>query len=125
MKFTMPDKDKAKLGQVLAYLEATNDDQWLMGRCRSADQKKNCLLGHVFAMGKDDKEGNEWVNWFDYIATEYMYFSINDGENPKYPQATPKQRCIAYLTDIMEGWSKSTMEMLDDDERTYKERKKA
>lgn len=111
-KFEMPTEDKEKLQEVISYLEATTDEQWCMDRVRTKDQKKNCLMGHVFAMGKDDADSNKWLNWFEYIATEYMYYTINDGKEARYPQATPRLRCIAYLKAILNGKEKSTMEYL-------------
>jgi hypothetical protein len=113
--FELPEPTREKLREVIAHLESTHDDQWCMGRVRTADQKQNCLMGHVFAMGKDDKQGNSWLNWFEGIATSYMYFPVNDGKDARYPQATPRLRCIAYLKDILEGKEKSTYEMMEED----------
>lgn len=61
--------------------------------------------------------------WFDKIyqnrfeikiANEYMFFSVNDWENPKYQQETPKERCIEYLKDILNWKEKTIVELIDE-----------
>lgn len=66
-------------------------------------REQNCIIGHIFNIGKDDREGNLWVQGFEAnIATTYMIFPVNDGEHPRYQQATPRERCLAYLRAVLE-----------------------
>ena len=105
--------NKFSIDAVIAYCEQTKAEDWMLGVCRSKDQTKNCLLGHIFNMGKDDKESNELVDWFEAcVATTYMFFPVNDGENPKYQQPTARERCIEYLKDLRNGKAKTTLDYL-------------
>jgi hypothetical protein len=76
-----------RLKQLIAYMETTTDDQWLMDRVSSEGNKQNCCLGHVFFIGGDDEtKCNEWWNWFENaVATEYLIFPVNDGRHRSCP----------------------------------------
>lgn len=112
----LPEPHASKLGLLISRLEATTDDQWCMDIVRSKDQTKNCILGHVFAMGKNDEEGNAWWNWFEhYIAITLMVYPVNDGKDKRYPQETPRARCLAYLQDVLSGKLKSLYEELTEE----------
>lgn len=113
--FKIPEEMRQTILQIIAHLETTKDDEWCVDRVRTKDQKQNCLMGHVFNIGKNDREANEWINKLEYIATEFMYYPVNDGKHKDYPQPTAKARCIAYLTDILDGKKKSTLQMLEED----------
>lgn len=110
------EESRERLLKLMAHLETTTDEQWLMGKVSSKDNKQNCCLGHVFFMGgEDEKLCNDWYNWFENaIATEYMIYPVNDGRHKDYPQSTPKTRILAYLSDVLEGKRKTTYELMDE-----------
>lgn len=101
----MSDEFDFNLDKLIEYLEGTSSDAWLLGHCRTKDGSQGCLMSHVFDWGGgDDGQGGAAVAIFEEcIATTYMFFPINDGEDPRYPQPTAKERCIAYLKDIRDG----------------------
>lgn len=51
-------------------------------------------------------------------ATTFMIYPVNDGENPKYTQETPKQRCLAYLKDLRDGKEKNTRQLMAEYEKS-------
>lgn len=81
---------------LIDYIEKTTDDQWLMGRVRTKDNKQNCIMGHVFDWGGGDEkhesgctQGSEAWDWFENCwATTYMIYPVNDGEDKRYKQKT-------------------------------------
>lgn len=106
----MPD-----LQSIIAYMEATEEDSWQTGTVRSKDGTKNCFFGHLFAMGGSDEQGDTlWHRFEDRWATTYMIYPVNDGEDPAYPHATPKQRILAYLRDLSDGTAKSTPVLMEE-----------
>jgi hypothetical protein len=112
------------LGKVIAYLESTPEDSWAVNVVRTKDGK-NCLLGHVidYVYGKG-YEGNvmpAWDLFGEFWATEFMYYGVNDGTNPKYPQTTPKQRILAYLRNMQAGIEPTTYQSMELDARRYAE----
>ncbi len=96
------------LEEILYYLENTTEESWCTGVVKTKDGG-NCFFGHLFDLG-----GNLLFNAFENIATTYMVYPVNDGENSKYQQPTPKQRCIAYLKDLISGKEKTTYELMDE-----------
>ncbi len=102
-----------KLQQTIKHLESTGEEEWCVGVVRTKGGDQNCILGHVFNMGgEDEKESNRWWRWFeDHIASTFMIYPVNDGEHPDFPQATPRQRCLAYLRAIESGERKAMCEM--------------
>lgn len=102
------------LDVIIPYIENTTEDSWCMDVVKTKDGK-NCLFGHLFDLG-----GSELMDWFENIATTYMVYPVNDGQNPLYPQPTPKQRCIAYLKDLQSGKAKTTYELMEEDYITHK-----
>lgn len=115
MDFEQVCEKLSNIDPFIQYLEKTDPNDWTMDVVRTKDGK-NCLLGHLvnWFYGKD-YEGNimdAW-DWFNEIwATEYMFYPVNDGENPKYQQPTSKERCIAYLKDLRDGKEKTTPQLL-------------
>jgi len=100
--------------EIIDYMEATPEESWGVDVVRSKDNK-NCFFGHLFNMGKDEKESNTiWGLFEELYATTYMIYPVNDGENPAYQQSTPKQRVIAYLKDLRDGRAKTTYEVMDE-----------
>lgn len=101
------------LNDLLIYLKKTNEDDWIVGLCRN-NLNQNCLIGHVcnFIQSKFPEESKQDNNYFDYlifewfeynIASPYQYYLVNDGKHQNYPQKTPKQRCCAYILDLING----------------------
>jgi hypothetical protein len=113
------------LNKLIEYLESTEDDAWLIGHCRSKDGTKNCLMGHVFDWGGGDAgQGGVAVALFEEcIATTYMFFPINDGEDPRYQQPTARQRCIAYLKDIQSGKEPDCNQLMEQEWEMYKKQR--
>lgn len=115
----MLDEDRDKLKLVLQKLESTTQGKWCVDRVRVEDHScpleySNCLLGHVFDMGVDEKDSNKWCDWFtSVITTEYVFYPINDGKNPKYPQETPRDRCIQYVKNLIDGNEESVADYYD------------
>ena len=98
----------------IAYLEQTKDEDWVCDIVRSKDGNANCLFGHLFAFANDDKTAQLYWDHFEYWwATTYMIYPVNDGKNPNYRQDTPKQRCLAYLRDLISGKEQKTFEIME------------
>ncbi|MGK3708862.1 hypothetical protein [Arthrobacter sp. IK3] len=105
----------ATLDSVIAYMDATSEDSWRVGTVRSADGTTNCFFGHLFNMGGSDDRGSALWDWFeDKWATTYKIYPINDGKNPDYPQATPRQRVMAYLLALSEGTELTTSQAMEE-----------
>lgn len=101
---------------VIDYMESTDENSWNLDTVRSKDGSRNCFFGHLFDMGEDEREANEIWDWFESEwATTYRIYPINDGEDPKYQQATPKARVVAYLLALRDGLEKTTMEQMKED----------
>lgn len=101
------------LDAIILYMENTSEESWCTDVVKTKDGK-NCLFGHLFDLG-----GVKLFNWFENIATTYMVYPVNDGENPNYQQPTPKQRCIAYLKDLQSGKAKTTYQLMDEYDERY------
>lgn len=105
-----------KLDPIIAYMEATEEDAWRVDTVRSADGTTNCFFGHLFNMGGNDARGNELWNGFENLwASIYMIYPINDGTDSRYPQATPKQRVLAYLRDLNTGAAKAVPQLMEEE----------
>ncbi len=97
------DQDRERLANIIAYVKATNEDEWCTDVVRNSDGA-NCLFGHISKMDGTDRAYGESWDWFEETwGTTYYVYPINDGSNPKYPQSTPKQRITAYLEALMSG----------------------
>jgi hypothetical protein len=101
--------------EFIPYLEATTPEQWCEKVVRSKDSAANCLFGHLFNFaGPDENFANFLWDWFESrIATTYMVYPVNDGTNPRYPQATARERCIAYMKDLQSGTEETTEALMD------------
>lgn len=117
-----------KIQDLIDYLEKTNEDDWIVDRVRkSAEEKKGCVMSHIFDFGGGDerdesgftKGGNAWDFFEEVFATTYMIYPVNDGENKKYQQKTAKERCIAYIKDLRDGKEKTTQDYLKEDELRF------
>ena len=103
------DKDvRDPLKEILEHLKTTSEDSWCVEVCANKDLTKWCLKYHLNAMSKEGRI--DYLYFFEEcIATQRMYYPVNDGENPKYQQPTPKQRCIAYIEAIID-WSERSLQ---------------
>lgn len=101
------------LDVIIPYMENTTEESWCEDVVKTKDGK-NCLFGHLFDLG-----GRELFDWFENIATTYMVYPVNDGENENYQQPTPKQRCVAYLKDLQSGKAKTTYQLMDEEFERY------
>lgn len=102
------------LDTVIAYMEGTAEESWRTDTVRSADGSTNCFFGHLFSMGGNDERGSALWNWFEEAwSSTYRIYPINDGDNPDYPQATPKQRVLAYLRALADGTELNTADSMD------------
>ena len=110
------------LDGVITAMESTAEEAWRVETVRSEDGATNCFFGHLFNLGGDDKHGSALWNVFEeQWATTYMLYPVNDGQNPKYPQDTPKQRVLAYLRDLRDGKAMTTLDLWAEDARRYEE----
>lgn len=96
----------ALLDEVCDYLDATDRDSWWEGPTfRSPCGTKHCVLSHVFEqMGERGFENFEY-HW----STSYVIGArVNDTASPDYPQSHPKDRVMAYLNDLRQGFTLDT-----------------
>lgn len=102
------------LDTVIAYMESTAEEDWNVDTVRSKDGKKNCFFGHLFNMSPDEERANAlWAMFEDLWSTTYRIYPINDGSDPRYPQATPKQRILAYLRALQAGEEQTTEQSME------------
>lgn len=110
---------QAMLRDFIPYLEKTAEEDWCTDIVRSKDGK-NCLFGHLsnFCGHTNDQPVSPDFDWFEaHISTDYAVYAINDatgqGWTRKYHQPTPKQRCIAYMQDLLSGEELTTMPAME------------
>ncbi len=107
--------NKCDINVILAYLKGTPEESWCTEVVRTKEGQQNCLLGHLFEMGKDKKESNQIIDYFEAAwANTFMFYPVNDGKHPNYQQETPKQRIIAYIQDLVSGKEKTIMQLWDE-----------
>lgn len=101
----------------LEYIKATKPEDWYLHKVRNKANTKNCLYGHLvnWYYGKN-YEGNISPIWdaFEEVGSTYYVYPINDGTNPDYPQLTARERCIAYIENVISGkelWTWEAMEL--------------
>ena len=101
------------LTEIIEYMEKTDEKDWCVDVVRSWNS--NCFFWHLHAMCKDDEEATfNWDMFEDQWATTYMIYPVNDGQNPKYQQATPKQRVLAYLKNLLNWIEKNTYQLMQE-----------
>ena len=115
------------IDSLITYLENTAEESWQTDTVRSKDGKTGCVMSHIFDWGGGDERGPEgytkgaeaW-DWFEEVwATTYMIYKINDGEDERYQQPTPRQRSIAYIKDLRDGKEKTVQQLMREDELAY------
>ncbi len=119
------------LGQIIEHLQRIPESRWGVDVVRSGDGTQDCLFGHLFRYGQhlsafattipagdehvtsEEKFANRLWEWFEETwATTYKIYPVNDGESPAYPQATPKQRVLAYLRALNSGAEHPTQDSM-------------
>lgn len=94
------------LGPFIQYLTDTSEDEWAVGVVRTKDGK-NCSFGHLvnwyYGPGYEGTISGVWDIFEEMWMTTYVIYPINDGQNPEYRQATPKQRVLAYMKNLWLG----------------------
>lgn len=112
----MKERNPLSLDNIIRFIERTKEDMWCTKVVRTEDGK-GCVMSHIFDMG-----GNFFWEMFESMyATTYMIYPVNDGENAGYPQATPKERIIAYLKDLRDGKAKTTQQLMNEYDEERKE----
>lgn len=101
------------LKSFIEYLEATDPDSWCTNVIRTKNGK-NCLYGHLVAFIGDEHCSDAFDLFESLYATTYMIYPVNDGTSSEYIQLTPKDRCIAYLNDMLIGKQLTTHEMFEE-----------
>lgn len=110
----------------IQYLIDTREDEWAVDVVRTKGGEKNCLFGHLvnWVYGKD-YEGSvtrAWDIFEEMWSSTWEIYPINDGQDPRYKQATPKQRCIAFMKDLWLAQAVPTWRAMEIDEAAAKER---
>lgn len=101
------------------YLKNTSIDSWCINVYRTSDGK-NCLYGHLVEFVGND-HCNDAIDIFENLyATTYMVFPVNDGRSEIYKQNNPRDRCIAYLQNMVNGIEKTTVDLFDEYSSQYK-----
>lgn len=104
------------LNGFIQYLNKTDADNWCTDICRDP-KGRNCLIGHLVDYMEFPDHGikmNNLIDVFEYeIASTYAVFAVNDKRNDNYQQPTIKERCIAFMENIMNGKEKTTKEWMD------------
>ncbi len=98
-----------KRQQFIEFFSAIPDDQWIKGgipRLLPDGRRQACAISHVeltkghdetsvlFSMRRASDPSNPSGSAPEQIG------SINDGHDPRYQQATPKARILAWLNDL-------------------------
>ncbi len=95
------------LTRFIDYLKDTRDTSWSTTVLKTLHGENLCVFGHLWKMGGgevDTYSAQETFHQFtELVANELMLTPVNDSPCKAYPQTTPKARCIAYLTDMLEG----------------------
>lgn len=102
------------LEKFIEYCEATDESSWCVDVVKSQNGSQSCLFGHLFDFAGNDVVGNVYWDHFESVyATTYMVYPVNDGKNERYPQETPKQRCLAYLKNLQSGKEMTTEQIIE------------
>lgn len=107
---------EAMLRDFIPYLEQTAEDNWCVDFVRMKDNEANCLFGHLsdFCGHGDYDDVMPDFDWFEsVVSTTFAVYAVNDGRNTRYQQPTPKQRCIAYMRDLLSGDALTTLPSME------------
>lgn len=116
------------LRSFIAYLETTEDSEWVLNKVRTKGNTQNCIFGHLvnWFYGKD-YQGSISLAWdvFEEMwSTTFYLYDVNDGMNKNYTQAMPKARCVAYLKDLWLGIATPTWKAMEEDFLASREQRK-
>lgn len=109
---------KKFLAEFIPYLESKPEDQWIDVIFANADTSKRCVIYHFLGfVGQDhpnSKNGNN-LDWYEASVCfiQLAGCEVNDANHPDYQQATPKQRSISYLKNLLAGKELTPTELLD------------
>lgn len=102
------------LKDFFSYLSKTNEDDWCTDICRiEGGKQKNCFIGHFvnFMEISDDEIASDAIDLLEgSIITSFIYYQVNDGKHPDYPQSNPKERCLNMVLDLISGKLSMTLE---------------
>lgn len=114
------------LDQFIQYLQDTQEDQWAIDVVRTVGGKKNCLFGHlvnwVYGPEYEGSVTRAWDIFEEMWSTTWEIYPINDGQDPRYQQDTPKQRCIAFMKDLWLAQALPTWRAMELDAEHAKQR---
>lgn len=100
------------LPSFIKYLENTTDNEWQTDFVRNSANSKNCLFGHLvnwfYGKDYDGVISPAWDMFEETWATTFEIYEINDGRDKRYPQPTPKRRCIEHLKNLWLGLAEPT-----------------
>lgn len=98
-------EDYQVLDEVIAHLETTPEESWWAGPTyRSPDGTQHCALSHI-----EVRHGMQAMDLFEEVwSSSTVIGLINDGKNPRYPQATAKARSLAFLQALRAGDEQDT-----------------
>lgn len=110
---------KRFLGDFIPYLESKPDDQWIDVIFANTDTSKRCVIWHFIGFVGQDNPSAKRSNNLDWYDSNVCFIrragcEVNDGNHPRYQQATPKKRSIAYLKNLLAGNELTPMELLDE-----------
>jgi len=95
------------LTSFINYCIETNESEWAVDVVRTKGNKQNCLFGHLVNWHHGNNYQGKcteiWDSFEEMWSSTFYVYDVNDGKNEKYQQATPKERCIAYLKDLWLG----------------------
>lgn len=106
----------------IEYLQNTREDEWAVDVVRTKEGA-NCMFGHLvnwfYGKGYEGSISLAWDFFEEIWMTTYVIYLVNDGENPRYQQSTPKQRVIAYLSNLWLGLEPDTSAVMAEDAARY------
>lgn len=112
------DDYKSFLRDFIPYLESKPEDQWIDVIFANTDTSKRCVIYHFLGFVGQDYPRANCSNNLDWYEANVCFIhragcEVNDGNHPDYQQATPKQRSIAYLKNLLAGKELTPIELLD------------
>ena len=101
--------EKYTVDYFINKFEAIPEEKWFSGSYHNVTMERFCALGHCGmrrSMGAMICAGNDETNSLDFLFKiiskdgDTHVAKVNDGQDDRYPQPTPKQRILAALYDI-------------------------
>ena len=112
------DDYKKFLNDFIPYLESTPESSWIDIIFANTDTSKRCVIWHFIGfVGQDnpDAKSSSNLDWYEanVCFIQLAGCEVNDANHPDYQQATPKQRSISYLKNLLAGKELTPTELLD------------